>query len=203
MSIMLSKLLLRSGSSSTNELELEHDEAHHAVAFDEYKQYMEEVQVNNPHLSVGAQQQMALKRCCAVSNDKDKELKPKEDNQQKRFSIPNLGGLMQKFLVHNSDEEGRPNTSSSTNDSASTQHDKGRTIAARHSVFTTNSMSVDNQRMLLDCYHSDEEDSLDEILESIEKQSTVERSVDRPKRAQLVESFRRFSSRRLLASDID
>ena len=108
---------------------------------------------------------------------------------------------MQKFLVHNLDEEGRPSTSSSTKDSASTQHDKGRTIAARHSVFT-NSMSVDNQRMLLDCY-SDEEDSLDEILESIEKQSTVERSVDRSKRAQLVESFRRFSSRRLLASDID
>ena len=197
---MLSKLLLRSGSSSTtNELELEHEEAQHAVAFDEYKQYMEEVQVNNPHLSVGAQQQMALKRCCAVSNDK--EFKPEEDNQQKRFSIPNLGGLLQKFLVHNSDEEGKPNTSSSTNDSASTQHDKGRTIAARHSVFT-NSMSVDNQRMLLDCYH-DEEDSLDEILESIEKQSTVERSVDRSKRAQLVGSFRRFSSRRLLASDID
>lgn len=199
---MLSKLLLRSGSSSTNELELEHEEAQHAVAFDEYKQYMEEVQVNNPHLSVGAQQQMALKRCCAVSNDKDKEFKPKEDNQQKRFSIPNLGGLLQKFLVHNSDEEDRPSASLSTNDSASTQHDKGRTIAARHSVFT-NSMSVDNQRMLLDCYHSDEEDSLDEILESIEKQSTVERSVDRSKRAQLVESFRRFSSRRLLASDID
>ena len=198
MSIMLSKLLLRSGSSSTNELELEHEEAHNAVAFDEYKQCMEEVQVNNPHLSVGAQQQMALKRCCAVSNDK--EFKPEEDNQQKRFSIPNLGGLLQKFLVHNSDEEGKPSTSSSTNDSASTQNDKGRTIAARHSVFT-NSMSVDNQRMLLDCY-SDEED-LDEILESIEKQSTVERSVDRSKRAQLVESFRRFSSRRLLASDID
>lgn len=179
---MLSKLLLRSGSSSTtNELELEHEEAQHAVAFDEYKQYMEEVQVNNPHLSVGAQQQMALKRCCAVSNDN--EFKPEEDNQQKRF----LGGLLQKFLVHNSDEEGKPNTSSSTNDSASTQHDKGRTIAARHSVFT-NSMSVDNQRMLLDCYH-DEEDSLDEILESIEKQSTVERSVDRSKRAQLVERF--------------
>ena len=106
---------------------------------------MEEVQLNNPHLSVGAQQQMALKRCCAVSNDK--EFKP---------SIPNLGGLLQKFLVHNSDEEGKPSTSSSTNDSASTQNDKGRTIAARHSVFT-NSMSVDNQRMLLDCY-SDEED---------------------------------------------
>jgi len=200
MSIMLSKLLLRSGSSSTNELELEHEEAQHAVAFDEYKQYMEEVQVNNPHLSVGAQQQMALKRCCAVSNDK--EFKPKENNQQKRFSIPNLGGLMQKFLVHNSDEEDRPSASSSTKDSASTQHDKGRTIAARHSVFT-NSMSVDNQKMLLDCYHSDEEDSLDEILESIEKQSAVEKSVDRSKRAQLVGSFRRFSSRRLLASDID
>ena len=197
---MLSKLLLRSGSSSTNELELEHEEAQHAVAFDEYKQYMEEVQVNNPHLSVGAQQQMALKRCCAVSNDR--EFKTEEDNQQKRFSIPNLGGLLQKFLVHNSDEEDRPSPNSSTNDSASTQNDKGRTIAARHSVFT-NSMSVDNQRMLLDCYHSDEEDSLDEILESIEKQSTVERSVDRSKRAQLVESFRRFSSRRLLASDID
>ena len=77
MSIMLSKLL-RSGSSSTNDLELEHEEAQHAVTFDEYKQYMEEVQVNSPHLSVGAQQQMALKRCCAVSNDR--EFKTEEDN---------------------------------------------------------------------------------------------------------------------------
>eukprot|EP00571_Detonula_confervacea_P007704 CAMPEP_0172323620 /NCGR_PEP_ID=MMETSP1058-20130122/49237_1 /TAXON_ID=83371 /ORGANISM="Detonula confervacea, Strain CCMP 353" /LENGTH=184 /DNA_ID=CAMNT_0013039673 /DNA_START=293 /DNA_END=844 /DNA_ORIENTATION=+ len=98
-----------------------------------YKQCLEEVKRDNPCLSIGAQQQMALKQCAKLNEVRDET----REHSQKRFSAPEdlLNEVLSKLNIGKSQgscENGIGSTCSSIKDS--TDGKKERLFAICKSV---------------------------------------------------------------------
>lgn len=119
--------------------------------FNEYKKFMKDIKNEYPHLSISAQQQLAIERCAKVNEDRQSH---SHSSSPPKFSMPNiLGDVMAKLHFNLASEENVNVDDHPTNDDDNVK----RTIQARPSGFA---LSITDQKMLqeFDCSDSDNDD---------------------------------------------
>jgi len=172
----------------------------------EYKKCMEEIQSENPHLSVGAQQQMALKRCVKMNEDREGQ-----HGKQSPEPAGILRGMLSKLRIGNNrrsdgrsattgDEELGSTFGSSTQESDFVTESNRRSLAIRQrSVASISSDARNITTASIDLSDSGEDGSLQDSLENIEKSSTfLEKSSSRRMRYS-----RRISGISMELSDVE
>lgn len=133
--------------------------------FNEYKKFMKHIKNEYPHLSISAQQQMAIERCAKL-NEGHQSLSPASSHKPPKFSMPNvLGEVMAKLHFNLASEENgiagdrRP----STDESCSTNEDVKRTGLARPRRVTITDQKMPHLHEF-DCSDSDNDDVDDSSL---------------------------------------
>ena len=127
--------------------------------FNEYKKFMKDIKNEYPHLSISAQQQLAIERCAKLNEDRQSQ--DSHASSPPKFSMPNiLGDVMAKLHFNLSSEENGIVDDHPTNDDGNVK----RTIQARPSGRFA--LSITDQKMLqeFDCSDSDNDDVDDSSL---------------------------------------
>lgn len=147
-------------------------------AVHEYKKCMEEIQSENPHLSVGAQQQMALKRCVKMNEDREGQ-----HGKQSPEPAGILRGMLSKLRIGNNrrsdgrsaatgDDEVGSSFGSSTQESDFVTESNRRSLAIRQRSVASISSDARNITIAsIDLSDGGEDGSLQDSLENIEKSS--------------------------------
>ena len=72
--------------------------------FNEYKKFMKDIKNEYPHLSISAQQQLAIERCAKLNEDRQSQ--DSHASSPPKFSMPNiLGDVMAKLHFNLASEE--------------------------------------------------------------------------------------------------
>jgi len=173
-----------------------------------YKKCMEDIAENNPHLPIAAIQQMTLKRCAVIQ----------EERKQRKKSNPSniLRGMMRKLRLSNSNKREEHDLEIGSTIGSSTEQQQleaevwrnGRSIACRRSVASIS--SEDRSAALAQLIDFNDDESLTDSLHNIESSIMFDPSTPdcnkRRSRRSLVDSKRsskRVSDMSLGLSDVE
>lgn len=177
---LLSKLGGRRHSCESESIDIARYEYENG-SIHEYKKCMEEIKCENPNLSVGAQQQMALRRWSKLNEEEHEEVRVKP---QRRFSTSDvlLRGVMTKLHIGGHDDSTTQATHfTSTAKGGGTSFNPRKSVAAL-SPCRSVILSSEQQNKMSAFMDWDEIDSLEHSLEDIEKSVLVQSNTNKSMR---------------------